>query len=157
MIYNEKREGNPRMDPRRMQSLWEDRQRSTWRYYCPHCRAERMLPYSPRPGTPRHALQIGLTAVVFMLATWPWLGFKGIVSFVPFWMIFEFFYRTKMRAALACTRCGFDPFLYLTDVKRARIQVEETVKRHREKTAPVAEIAASDRAESEEVEAPGQA
>ena len=33
-------------------------------------------------------------------------------------------YRAKVRAALRCERCGFDPFLYLVDVKRARLEIE---------------------------------
>ncbi len=59
-----------------------------------------------------------------MLATWHWFDWKGIVSFVPFWAVFEVFYRTRMRAALVCDQCGFDPVLYLVDVKKAREQVE---------------------------------
>lgn len=133
MIYNKNREGNPRMDPRRMQSLWQERRNQAWRFYCPHCRMQRALPYKPQPGT-RQAVQITLTTAFSTLLTWPLLGFKGVVAFIPIWMAFEFFYRTRSRVALACVRCGFDPFLYLTDVKKARTQIEETIKRHQSKT-----------------------
>jgi len=68
--------------------------------------------------------QIGLTAVVFMLATWNRFEWKGIVSFFPFWTLFEVIYRSRVRAALACSHCGFDPYLYLNDVPRAREVVE---------------------------------
>jgi hypothetical protein len=68
--------------------------------------------------------QIGLTAIVFMLATWSWFEWKGIVSFFPLWTLFEGIYRSRVRAALACDRCGFDPYLYLIDVPRAREVVE---------------------------------
>jgi hypothetical protein len=117
------------MDPAKLQSFWQDRNGDRWKFYCPHCRAPRAIPYRPQPGGWRHYSQVGLTTAVFTLAAWPWFGIKGIVAFVPLWMAFEFFYRTRVRAALECDRCGFDPFLYLTDVKRARQQVEATVQR----------------------------
>jgi hypothetical protein len=60
-----------------------------------------------------------------MLATWRWFEWKGIVSFLPFWLVFEVFYRARVRAALSCDQCGFDPILYLVDVKRARREIEE--------------------------------
>ncbi|MFL5812764.1 MAG: hypothetical protein ACJ763_04250 [Bdellovibrionia bacterium] len=59
-----------------------------------------------------------------MLATWSWFEWKGIVSFFPLWSVFEVIYRARVRAALACDRCGFDPYLYLIDVPRAREVVE---------------------------------
>jgi hypothetical protein len=67
---------------------------------------------------------VGLTALVFTAATWAWFSWKGIVSFVPLLAAFEIFYRGRVRAALHCSQCGFDPYLYLTDVKRARAEVE---------------------------------
>jgi hypothetical protein len=67
---------------------------------------------------------MGLTSVVLMLATWKWFEWKGIVSFFPLWALFEMIYRSKVRASLACIHCGFDPYLYLIDVPRAREVVE---------------------------------
>jgi hypothetical protein len=126
------------MDPAKLQSFWQDRNGDLWKFYCPHCRAPRAIPYRPQPGGWRHYSQVGLTAAVFTLAAWPWFGLKGIVAFVPLWMAFEFFYRTRVRAALVCDRCGFDPFLYLTDVKKARQQVEAAVQRQLAKAKKVA-------------------
>ncbi len=105
-------------------SLWKDPKRQTWSFYCPQCRAARTIPCHPRPGTPKHFAQIALTAAFFMLLTWPWFTWKGIVSFVPFWLIFETIYRARVRVVVACPHCGFDPFLYLNDVKRARAEME---------------------------------
>jgi hypothetical protein len=68
--------------------------------------------------------QVGLTSIIFMLATWSWFEWKGIVSFLPLWTLFEVIYRARVRAALACGHCGFDPYLYLIDVPRAREVVE---------------------------------
>ena len=39
-------------------------------------------------------------------------------------MCFEGYYRSRVRIALSCPHCGFDPYLYLTDVKRARQEIE---------------------------------
>jgi hypothetical protein len=90
-----------------------------WYFLCPLCTTQRRVPYAPRP-TPRHFAQLALTAAFFTLLTWPWFGIKGMVSFLPIWTVFEMIYRAKVRAALYCESCGFDPILYLVDVKRAR-------------------------------------
>ena len=104
-------------------SFWKEKNTKHWSFFCPLCRVNRRVAYHPRP-TPKHYFQIALTTVVFMLATWPWFGWKGAVAFVPFWTVFEVFYRTRMRADLSCPQCGFDPYLYLVDIKRAREEIE---------------------------------
>lgn len=104
-------------------SFWRDRIRQIWAFYCPLCNVPRRIPYQPRPGF-KHMAQVGLTAIIFMLATWSRFEWKGIVSFFPLWTIFEVVYRSRVRAALTCNQCGFDPYLYLIDVPRAREVVE---------------------------------
>ena len=94
-----------------------------WYFLCPLCTTQRRVAYSPRP-TPKHFMQLGLTAAIITMITWPWFGIKGLVSFLPIWTIFEMIYRTKVRAALYCESCGFDPVLYLVDTKLARTEVE---------------------------------
>jgi hypothetical protein len=37
----------------------------------------------------------------------------------------EFQHRTRKRAALVCSNCGFDPFLYKQDVEKARVAVRK--------------------------------
>ncbi len=105
-------------------SLWRGGPVDSYSFYCPSCRVDRKVPYRSRPGGFRQITQVTSTAAFFTLLTWPWLDWKGIVSFVPFWTIFEFYYRTRMRASLSCPHCGFDPFLYLVDVKKAREEIE---------------------------------
>lgn len=83
-----------------------------------------MIPYQPKPGL-NHMAQIALTSIVFMIATWSWFGFKGIVSFVPFWATFEFIYRAKVRGAIICKECGFDPVAFHIDLPRARTLVDQ--------------------------------
>ena len=111
------------MDPLKAKSLWQDRSSNSWSFYCPHCTAARKIPYQPKPVR-RHYIQIGLTAAFFTLVTWQWFTWKGIISFLPLWTGFEVFYRSRVRGALSCPHCGFDPYLYLVDVKRARTEIE---------------------------------
>lgn len=105
-------------------SLWRERNTKPFSFFCPNCRIERRAPVHPRPATPKNIAKVALAAIFFTVVTWPWFEWKGIVSAFPMWIIFEVSYRTFMRAALACDACGFDPVLYLVDVKRARGEVE---------------------------------
>ena len=107
---------NPKIDWKR--SVWQDRSRNAWAFLCPSCGTSRKIPFHPRPGGVAQVGRIALLAMVFTLATWRWFDWKGVVSFVPFWMVFEIYYRTRVRATLKCNGCGFDPFLYLIDVDR---------------------------------------
>lgn len=108
---------------RSLKSVWKEHPHQVWGFYCPLCRAERRLPFRPSPG-PRHYAQIGLTTVFLAVLTWPLFGWKGLVLFLPLWTVFEMVYRARARAHLHCSQCGFDPYLYLVDVKRARKEVE---------------------------------
>jgi hypothetical protein len=103
---------------------WREKEAEPFGFFCPLCHVERKLPTHPNPWNARHLLQIALLTAVFTLASNPWLGWKGWVAFVPFWMAFEIFFRLRMRGQLRCEQCGFDPILYLTDVQRARKEVE---------------------------------
>lgn len=105
-------------------SSWQSAGSRHYKFFCPMCKVERKLPFKPQPGA-RHYAQVAITAVMFTLVTWPLFEWKGIVSFVPFWVIFESFYRIRVRAKVRCNDCGFDPFLHLVDVKKARAEVEE--------------------------------
>jgi hypothetical protein len=106
-----------------LKTLWQENRGSIWSFYCPQCKIPRRVPYRPKPGL-KHYAQIGLTAVVFMMLTWNWFDWKGLVAFIPIWVIFETIYRARVRAALNCENCGFDPILYLVDTKRARREIE---------------------------------
>lgn len=97
--------------------------RSVWSFYCPLCRATRKVARHPRPQ-PIHFAQVALTSVVLMIAAWPWFSWKGIIGFLPLWISFELIYRSRVRVALNCPHCGFDPYLYLVDIKRARDEIE---------------------------------
>jgi hypothetical protein len=106
-----------------MKSLWKEHGKEVWSFYCPQCKIPRRVPYRSKPGL-KHFSQIGLTAAVVTLATWPWFAWKGAVAFLPLWIVFEVLYRSRVRAALSCEQCGFDPILYLADVKSARREIE---------------------------------
>jgi predicted RNA-binding Zn-ribbon protein involved in translation (DUF1610 family) len=113
-------------DVNSVKNIWsEDKSKKVWAFFCPNCRSERRLPFNPNPGRARHFIQVGLTTAVFTLLAWKWFGIRGVVSFLPFWAAFEIYFRTRVRAALSCPHCGFDPYLYLVDVKRARDEIEK--------------------------------
>jgi len=105
-------------------TVWRAENRRYWQFYCPFCGITRRLALSPRPQV-RHGIQVALTTVFLMALLWPVFGIKGIVLFVPLWVGFEVLYRMRVRAEMSCLECGFDPYLYLSDIPRARLQMEE--------------------------------
>lgn len=105
-------------------SLWSERFFHITEFYCPLCKKPRKVPFRSRPGGWRHLLAVYAATAFFVLVTWSWFGIRGFVAVVPIWAIFETAYRLQLRAALKCRHCGFDPVLYLVDVKRARSAVE---------------------------------
>ncbi len=118
-------------------TFWKGKSKDLWEFFCPFCKLKRRLPYRPQPGGFRQISQVVLTTALVTLASWPWFDWKGVVSFVPLWGVFEIIYRSRLRTALVCQNCGFDPYLYLTDVKKARTELEKTVRaRYAEKGVP---------------------
>lgn len=108
-----------------LKTVWQDASsKDIWAFYCPQCKIPRRVPYRPKPA-PKHYAQVVLTSVVFTLLTAGWFSWKGVVIFLPLWIGFEVVYRGRVRAALHCEQCGFDPVLYLVDVKRARREIEQ--------------------------------
>jgi hypothetical protein len=105
------------------QSVWNEKKSESWSFFCPLCSTPRKVAGAPRLNW-KHALQIGLTGAVFTLATWNWFQWRGLVSIVPLWVGFELTFRTRLRAQLLCTHCGFDPFLFVTDENLAKNQIE---------------------------------
>ncbi len=104
--------------------FWRGRSSQPYAFICPLCTSQRKIPYQPKP-TLRHYVQIALTAACVTLATWPFFGLKGFVCFVPIWTVFEVLYRGRVRGAMLCPHCGFDPYLYLVDVPRARTEIDQ--------------------------------
>ena len=107
-----------------MKPVWRNRNARAFGFFCPNCRAERKVKTHPSPSQSINYVRIALLTAVFTVGCWPWFGVKGLVSFVPFWAGFEVIFRSRMRVALQCPHCGFDPFVYLSDVQRARSDVE---------------------------------
>src|SRR4051812_22277389 len=108
-----------------LKSMWRERHSKPWSFFCPQCRAPRKESQHPDPGRLGNYARVGLCAAVFMLATWKWFEWRGIVSFVPFWAVYELYYRSRIRGMMACPHCGFDPYLYLVDSQLARKEIEE--------------------------------
>jgi hypothetical protein len=108
----------------KLKTLWQPPSKGApWSFFCPLCKIPRKLPTHPKPQ-PRHFLQIFLTAAFFTVLTWKIFNWKGLVSFIPFWVVFEVIYRSRMRVALVCKKCGFDPYLFLIDSNLAKREVD---------------------------------
>lgn len=105
-------------------STWRGPIREIFQFYCPLCRSLRRISQAPQPRL-RHFIQIGITTAFLMLLSWPWIAWKGVVAYLPLWIGFEMIYRSRIRAAVVCDQCGFDPFLYLVDIKKTRTEVEK--------------------------------
>ena len=113
----------PRVTPLDTRSLWQNRYKNLWCFICPLCQAPRRVPFRPSPGV-KAFLQIGLTTFFFTLICWRWFTWKGCVSFIPFWTVFELIYRARLRVALPCDQCGFDPYLFAIDARWASREVD---------------------------------
>lgn len=59
------------------------------------------------------------------MLSWPYFSWKGVVSFIPFWTLFEMIYRIRVRTLLSCETCGFDPYLFRINLKKAGGEVEQ--------------------------------
>ena len=125
--------------------VWREHsaKRSLWRFYCPFCGVSRSLKEPPQPGL-NHLFKVSLTTLAATAMLWPWFGARGLFLILPFWMIFEIFYRGRVRAELRCDQCGFDPTLYLADVALARKDMEAFWKNKLEKPSPNTKVATSE-------------
>jgi hypothetical protein len=105
-----------------------------FRFYCVSCKRERRLAPPARVGSLKFFGQVLLSTLALSAITYPWLHFKGIFAWlVPVGLTLEVVYRLRMRKALICPDCEFDPILYMSDRKAAAQQVEEAWKRKFEK------------------------
>jgi hypothetical protein len=97
-----------------------------FRFFCVSCRRERRQAPPAKVGSPGFFLQVLIADSFFTFLFWPFMGAKGFLAFlIPVGMILETVYRLKMRSAMVCPDCKFDPILYLVDRQKAIRQVEE--------------------------------
>jgi hypothetical protein len=107
-------------------SIYKKIEESGFKFYCVGCNRERRIHPPAKIGSALFYLQILITTAALTVVTYPWFGFKGFAFYViPVGIAFESFYRMKMRAAVVCPDCDFDPILYLVDRKKAAHQVEK--------------------------------
>jgi predicted RNA-binding Zn-ribbon protein involved in translation (DUF1610 family) len=127
-------------------SIWRERFTRGFEFYCPMCTTPRRIGMSPKPGQPLHFAQVGITAILITMIGahfYPWVGWRGLVIFLPLWIGFETIYRARVRAKVTCNKCGFDPLLYLADVEKARAAIQtHWRKRFEEKGIPFPESGA---------------
>ena len=93
-------------------------------FYCPLC-GHHQTTSTIKTMNWRHHLQIALLTVAATTLTYPWIGLAGIALYPIFLAGFDFFYRLRKRQALVCESCGFDPFLYKKDVRKARAALKK--------------------------------
>lgn len=104
-------------------SEWMEKKSSRYEFFCPQCRSKRAIPLAPNPYEWRKFFRIALSVAFLNVITWHWFGVKGLFLVFPVWAVFELVYRLRLRAYGACPNCGFDPYLYLVDVKKARAEM----------------------------------
>jgi hypothetical protein len=88
-------------------------------FFCPLCKEHKSTKI-PQKINWRHHASLAILTTVFTYVAYPIFELKGAFLYFFFWTLLEFGVRAKKREALICKSCGFDPFLYKTDVKRAR-------------------------------------
>lgn len=134
-------------------SLWKGKAEHGFRYLCPQCESERALTFDPRVLERTALLRALASASMFACVTWQWWGLRGLVAFLPFWILFSVASRVRARAEMTCRECGFDPYLFLRDRTESRKQVEETVRAKRERLKQARTQAASKPKPEQEVNA----
>ncbi len=122
-------------------AIWKKIEETGFKFYCVGCNRERRIHPPAKIGSALFYLQILITTSILTLAGYPWFGLKGFAFLViPVGIGFEGFYRMKMRTAMICPDCEFDPILYLVDRKKAAHQVERVWrKKFEEKGLPYPE------------------
>lgn len=88
-------------------------------FFCPLCHYHQSTNTIEKVSWKHHA-QLVLATLAITLFTWSFFGLKALSFYLVLWAGFEFFYRARKREALICQSCGFDPFLYMRDRKKAR-------------------------------------
>ena len=91
-------------------------------FYCPLCHFHQGTKLSQKIGWREHLQIFSFTAFLTYLF-WSVFDIKGAFFYLVVWSAYELQYRFRKRHALICENCGFDPFLYKQDVKKARAAV----------------------------------
>lgn len=93
-------------------------------FFCALCSQPRKISMKPTPYQPIYFFRVGVATAFFTLVFWNFFGWKGIAVLFPFWVIFEWIYRTKLRQQMECPHCGFDPYLYQANRELANAKVK---------------------------------
>ena len=93
-------------------------------FICPLCGTPRAFQLRPRLSK-KNYLQMVLTSMVLVLATFPLMEFMSFIFFFIVWAIFEGSVRVLFRKEVPCPHCGFDASWYHRDVKVAKRMVQE--------------------------------
>ena len=117
-----------RQDAKKIQKIYKELARGPKlgvKFYCVGCNRERRQSPPALAGSRKFYSHILITTAFISLFFWPIMHWKGLFAFViPVGLFFEALYRIRMRSALMCPDCGFDPILFLSDRPKALSQVE---------------------------------
>jgi hypothetical protein len=112
-------------DFRSVKQVYKQIKSRGFKFYCVGCSRERRQTMPATLGSPRFFMNIAITTAFCAMLTWPWLHFRGLFAFlIPVGLVMEALARMKLRGALVCPDCNFDPILYLSDRPKALQQVE---------------------------------
>lgn len=101
----------------------DSRKKKRFEFFCPLCCSRQRTNTIDRMSWRHHAaLSIGTIAFTFLF--WNVFGIKALATYLVYWTIFETVYRMRKRAEFICRNCGFDPFLYKSDVEKMRAEVK---------------------------------
>jgi hypothetical protein len=97
------------------------------RYLCPVCRSPLGALPASKLGLKAY-VQLALITTLICAATYfllgSWAATKASLVSLPLYMVAEWVHWLKLREALRCRTCDFDPMLYRRDWRAARRKVE---------------------------------
>jgi hypothetical protein len=92
--------------------------------YCAFCRTPRKI-YRKKTLSFVNFLQAALISSFLTWLFWQGLEPKGLLIFIACLSVIEMLILGRSRLAIDCPECGFDPYLYIKDQKRACDKVKE--------------------------------
>ncbi|MFN8370884.1 MAG: hypothetical protein U0T83_09710 [Bacteriovoracaceae bacterium] len=92
-------------------------------FFCPLCRTERGMIYTP-DLSPKNYAQIAIISVVVMSLFYPLMEVKVFFLAFVVWGIFEAVKKILFRREITCPHCGFDATWYKKDVRIAKRMVK---------------------------------
>lgn len=101
----------------------DSRRKKRFEFFCPLCCSLQKTRTIDKISW-QHHLGMAVVTILITLFAWPLFGAKGLSIHLVIWGGFEIMYRLRKRTEFICRNCGFDPFLYKSDVDKMRSEVK---------------------------------